>query len=99
MLIELAVLDDQAVDEGSGRVGGEIKRVAAIQERVEQELDSIVGVEVGVSRHLSADHEVRLQVLADRAHVQVFAVVQQLDLGPLGRRLALARLPLRELTD
>ena len=90
---------DEAVHERARRIGREVERAALVAERVEQDLDAVVGGEAGIARHLRADDPPGLGVVRDDADVEVVAVVQQRDLGSFRRRPPGQRLPLNQVAN
>ena len=82
---------DLAVVLDAERIGAEDERVLTVVERVEQDLNRIGVVEVGVATTLAHDDVVGLGVEADDADVEILAIEQKPDLGSLGGGLTLVR--------
>ena len=61
--VQVTVGKHQSVDERARRIGRKVEGTALIAERVEEDLDAIVGVEAAVARHLRADDALRLGVV------------------------------------
>ena len=58
--IDLAVFDDEGVNERTQRVGRKVEGVAPIAEGINEKLYAIVRKKVGVTRHLCADNLLRV---------------------------------------
>ena len=97
--IQLPVGERQAVDERARRVRREIERAPLIAERVEHDLDAIVGTERRIAHHLRADDAIGLCVVRVHAYVEIVLVAQQRDLGAFAGRAARVGLALDELAD
>ena len=78
------------------RIGAEHERVLPIVEGVEQDLDRVGVVEVGVATAFSDDEVAWLGVDVDDADVELLPIHQEPDLGVLAGGLAFVRLLLNE---
>ena len=97
--IEFSVRKGKAVDQRAGRVGCKVEGAALIAERIEHDLDAIVGVQPCIASHLCADDRIGLRVVSVNAYIEIVGVAQERDVGPLTWRLARVRLPLDEIAD
>ena len=90
---------DEPVHQRAGGIRGEVERAPAIPERIEQDLDTVVGVQRGVAGHHGPDHAVRLRVVRLDADVEVGLVEEHRHLGWLRGRLSSVRLTLDQPAD
>jgi hypothetical protein len=90
-LSRLAFASDLRVELDAERVGAEDECVLTIVERVEQDLNRIGVVEVGVAAALAHDDLVGFRVEADDADVEILAIDQKPDFGALAGGLPLFR--------
>src|SRR6185369_8741017 len=75
------------------------KGAAAVVVGVEEDLEGVVVADVGVAGQRGGDDLVGLRVVAAGGDVEVVGVITEVDLGLLGRRLALFRLELGEAAE
>ena len=80
----------------AARIDRELVAVALVVERVDDDLEAVGGAGVEVLAQLVDDDRAGLGILREHADVDGAIVVQQPDLGLVGRRLALARIVLHE---
>ena len=95
----LALVADQAVDLHAAGVGGEDVAAAPVVVGVDEDLQGVVVAHVAVARQRGGDDLLGLRVVAAGADIEVVVVVAEVDVGLLGRRLALVRLDLGELAE
>ena len=77
-------------------IGAEVEATAAVVVGVEDDLDVVVLLEVGVPPHLVGHEAAGFAVEAAHGEVQVAVVEEDPDLGPLGGRGSFDRLALEE---
>src|SRR3989441_12857168 len=94
-----AVVGDLAIRARAGRIHLEEEAVSVIEERVEDDRDSIVDIEIRVARQLCRDDAVRRSVVADNRDVQRVVVVQHANGGLLRRLTIFDRLTLTQRSD
>src|SRR5437667_1426843 len=99
LFTDLAVFDDEGIDERSQRVGGEVESIMPVAEAVDQNLYAIVCGQVGVTRHLRADDTLRVRVEAHDPDVEILVVIKQFDFCSLACFCALMWLALTYLPD
>ena len=93
------IADDEPIRHGAGRIDHEVVAIAPVVERIDHDLDIVVGVGVAVPSHGRAEERVARTAQAANRDVECVLVVRQADLGLLRRRLARIRKGLNELTD
>lgn len=92
----LALTHDLAVVLDPERVRPEDECVLPVIECIEEDLDRVCVVEVGIAAALADDDLVGRRVVADDGNVESAAIDQEPDLGPLRGGLAFVRLLLDE---
>ena len=96
MVAGVALVGEKQVLAGAQGVGAEVEAAAAVVVRIEDDLDVVVLLEVGVPPHLVGHQAAGLAVEAAQGEVQVAVVEEDADLGALAGRGPFDRLPLEE---
>ena len=90
------LVGDQRIVTGAVRIRGEGEGVAAVEKRVEDQNEGVVGGEFRVALHLLGDDPLRLPVEGAQRHVERRLGVGDGELGPLRGRRSLAGFALAE---
>ena len=99
LFIDLAIFDDEAINERTQRVGGKVEGVTPVAEAIDENLYAVICREIGITRHLCADNLLRIRVEAHYADIETLAVIKQLYFCRLCCPFALVRLALPYLPD